>query len=1317
MPAVFVPTATPQLTQQGFSTTPQADTRITSTDPSKNFDPVVKMAQAYEQFEQKQQEEQDTADALSASNNFTLEAQKRLVDLENKENDAAAEDYKTFDTDLIESQKKNGSNLNGRSLKLYNKLTQDKLVTLQAGGYAFNAKRANTQITQELVASADNASQQAVSTWGTPMFQANMNSLDESLKAVAVHQGIDLNSDKFKELLRKGHADVYKAGIASQIQLKQYGSASRSLSQFAPEMDQYDVLTLRTGLQSAMIADAQARAAKAQEEQEKLNDKLRTAAANMNAVGTSDGSLLAAETIRKIKPQDQGDVVEVNSLLYKFSTLAKQRQQAELDKILKANDEKKANFRTAAWNAFNDFKSEGNEKDAEIQARRYLANGGDFDQLRARDDKLALKLQAEKEKKLKEQQQAKQQELDKLLAEDRRNIATAKDRNDIKAVHKYLQSAVDHGMSKEEAHNIDDTFIYQQETKAKQEAQAQLEKEQAKEQEASWSAYLDYNKAGDRHKALEQVKRYIRNGGDPDKIKARDVSLAKQAMDELLAEDRRKIADAEQRNDNDAVNKYLQDAVNHGMSIDEAKNHSSTFVYKQQEKQEKEKQALLEKVQNETLANAQSYFEGKDLNKALESLGQALNLGVSKEKIQALFTKYVNQTMERQQQQATEKQKKVIADELEFASRASSQGRTKDVAQHLENARIAGLPKSDYDNWVKYYLTDAQIKAKKEADDARNKSNADLITAAGQAEADGHYEQAFDNYLQALNQGASNVLVNAKITHTANMAADERLKQANNMFEAGNVDRGEELLSEVVNYAPFITNERMEGFLLSANKTRSQNFVKLIEQLEPVSKTTALNMIDARGQQNLTPTDYAKLQTIRQKLVNEDQTSTVNTLIADKDGKGLGDLLFKYDETGRRSLSSIAQQMKFNQPDLYKQAVQKYGEINREASESHDKEVEANKGLPTGEKNAYERQCWDNYLDGDPNNDNDGAVMDILRQRKLEITDDNKALIRAELMNRPDIQAQISKQVENYSRSVYEKVDANARRHSRNVTYGVNLVNRAIADGKVSRAELSSVENPLSLLPDVQKELQSLFGDTDDEVQNYTKVVNQVNRAFNKDVIGNVEKEREIVSKISEWITTKTEGEFNLEVTELQSRGVLNQKQADSLNEQFRSALQKRFDSTAKDLAGSIRDLMAGKMYSEDTFGDCSPDQQTSIVINMRKLYDKAREVTHFSNDINALPTGLKIALTDPVLQEDMGLTSETAEALGELLDNGDLGDAMQDQVNNAKIAKFKRENASNDPYQNGTSTDYWGNVNRYYGTSKAERVGREYAEKHQGNK
>lgn len=1198
MPAVFVPTVTPQLAQQGFSTTPQADTRITSSDPSKSLDPVVKMAQAYEQFEQKQQEEQDTADALSASNNFTLEAQKRLVDLENKENDAAAEDYKTFDTDLIESQKKNGSNLKGRSLKLYNKLTQDKLVTLQAGGYAFNAKRANTQITQELVASADNASQQAVSSWGTPMFQANMNSLDESLKAVAVHQGIDLNSDTFKDLLRKGHADVYKAGIASQIQLKQYGSASRSLSLFAPEMDQYDVLTLRTGLQSAMIADAQARAAKAQEEQNKLNDKLETAAANMNAVGTSDGSLLAVEAIRKIRPQDQGDEVEVNSLLYKYSTFAKQRQQAELDKILKANDEKKANTKTAAWNAFNDYESVGNKKEAEVQARRYLANGGDFDQLKARNEKLALKLQAEKEKELKEQQQAKQQEQDKLLAEDRRNIATAKDRNDIKAVHKYLQSAVDHGMSEEEAHNIDDTF-----------------------------------------------------------------------------------------------------------------------VYKQQEKQEKERQALLEKVQNETLANAQTYFEGKDLNKALEALGQAQNLGVSREKIQALFTKYVNQTLERQHQQATEKQKKVIADELEFASKSASQGRYKDVADHLNNARLAGLPQSDYENWSKYYLNDAQIKAKKEADNARNKSNADLVTAAGQAESDGHYDQAFDYYTQALHQGASNVLINAKITHTANLAADERLKQANNMFELGNIDRGEELLSKLVNYAPFITPERMEGFLLSANKTRSQNFVKLIEQLEPVSKATALNMIDARGQQNLTPSDYAKLQTIRQKIVNEDQTSTVNTLIADKDGKGLGDLLFKYDQTGQRSLSAIAEQMKLNQPDLYKQAIQKYGEINRDASESWTRKVKANRGLPPDEKNAYEQTEWSNYLDGDPNNDNDGAVMDTLRQRGLEITDDNKALIRAELMNRPDIQAQISKHVQDYSDSVYEKVDANVRRQSRNVQYGVNLVNRAIADGKVNRAELSAVENPLSLLPDVQKKLRSLFGDTDEEVQGFNDAVNRINRAFNKDVIGNVEKEREIVAKIPEWIYTKDEGDFNLEVTELQDRGILNQKQADSLNEQFRSALQKRFDSTAKDLNASIRDLLASKMYTEDTFSSCTPDQQTSIVVNMRKLYGKAREVTNFSNDINALPAGLKIALRDPVLQEDMGLTSETAEALGELLDDGDLGDAMRDQVNDAKIAKFKRENASNDPYQNGTSTEYWGNVNRYYGSSKNERVGREYAEKHQEKK
>lgn len=880
MPAVFVPTVTPQLAQQGFSTTPQADTRITSSDPSKNLDPVVKMAQAYEQFEQKQQEEQDTADALSASNNFTLEAQKRLVDLENKENDAAAEDYKTFDTDLIESQKKNGSNLNGRSLKLYNKLTQDKLVTLQAGGYAFNAKRANTQITQELVASADNASQQAVSSWGTPMFQANMNSLDESLKAVAVHQGIDLNSDAFKDLLRKGHADVYKAGIASQIGTKQFGLAGNAINQFAPEMDQFDVVALRTQLTSARIAEAEAQA---QKEQARLN-------------------------------QDKENV-----------------------------------------------------------------------------------------------------------------LATAS----------------------------------------------------------------NYAQAGDPSKSIEVIK----NG------------LVARTPSEIL-----------------------------------------------------KKESLIAKY---------GYM-------------------VANGKTQA------------QQQQKT-----------------------------------------------------------------------DAVSASTIYEQNGQWKLADQENEKAHALGLSDDVYYAKKYSISNSAVDEKFKFAETAFQNGEEKKGSDYLADIGKYTPYISDDRMQNFMLKVTQAKSESFTKVIDELSKVSPNTALELIERRGTRDLTAQDYAKVSAIQQRIHNADHTSYIDNLITEKNAKALGQALFNDDG----SYTKLASDLQQNDPTLLRKAITQWGIINREASEDRIQKIQKNKGLPPDEINAYTAILKNRLYLGDPDNDsNDGLINATLRERKIPITKENQDRIRRELDSNANLQAEIDRKVKAFSDAEYRRYDFEARREFDNTQAGVNLVNQAIVSGKVNRADLSSVASPMSLLPDVQKQLRAMYDNTEEGQKQYEKVIAQIDMTFSKDVLGNAEKMRDIQDKIPDYAFEKTEGEFANELTTYQRKGILNRAQVDTLSQEFKSAQKKRYDKSADDTMGAIKDLLASALFNENKYSDCDSNDRAVISSSMTTIMQKARQVMNYSNDPRTLIPGLKLALTDPKLQNDIGISRQNAKTLIDTLGNEKLSDLVNATMQENQEPKFTRE-------------------------------------------
>lgn len=484
MPQLFVPNATPQLGQQGF-TSGKIDTSITNRDPSKALDPMVKAAEAFEAYDIKMQEQADDTAALTAINNFTAASQKRYTDLASKENEAAEEDYKTFDSDIDKFASQFSAGLNPRAARKYQEQVAKLSITSKASGYAFNVKRSHDQQENELLAAVTNGQQQAVGAFGTAAFGAQMSFLDENAARLIEFKGIKADSEQAQTILRKSHQEVYKTGINNLITTKSFGAAGNALKQYGAEMDQFDVSDLRARLQAAIMADAKEKAGGMTALEKVIKAKIKIAEAYAGA-GTADGFTRAYETWGEIKQLDPDGQYspQTDAMRYQYGTKVGLQ-------IKKQSDEIRSNNRQAALNTISNYQTIDNDpvakKNISIELTRYLDNGGDLARAKSIDAKTANDW-------FKSKQQAEEKIATEKGQEIRRLIANDKERNDHEALVKHLQRAVDMGeMTVEEAKSEDSTFVYKYNQASLKEQTRLQEKQEAKLEKQRTAAVSDLN--------------------------------------------------------------------------------------------------------------------------------------------------------------------------------------------------------------------------------------------------------------------------------------------------------------------------------------------------------------------------------------------------------------------------------------------------------------------------------------------------------------------------------------------------------------------------------------------------------------------------------------------------------------------------------------------------------------------------------------------------------------------------------------------------------------------------------------------------------
>lgn len=1063
MGQVFVPTATPQVYENSFQTG-QRDLSITQNDPAKQIEPLNHLAQAYEQYHIKVQEQEDEAAALSAANDFTLKAQNRLTDLKNKQNDAAAEDYKTFEPDIQRLQKDVGSKLSGRSAQMYNKITNSKVVDFRATGYAFNAERATTQITQELTAATENSSQQAVASWGTAEFNNNMATLDDGLKALALHQGIDPNSEKYKELVRKGHADVYKAGIANRIASKQYGAAMNDLNVYGSSMDQFDVLEYKGQIRGMMIEEAEKAAAAKQAAIDKMND------ARLKAAVISAGS-----DDPKIKEKAVQEFAALDSV---FPYVAEAYRDKTIASIIKderdALEKFKASEQEKAWSAYNDYTNALDSTNAEKQGLRYLDAGGDFAKLEARDKKLALSL--------------------------------------------------------------------------KEKMQAELEKKNAKDKQ-DLTAQLDL---------------------------------------------------AEKRKDDRRMAELLQEGIDRGyLSKEYAQGRMQTFVYTEK----------------------------------------------------------------------TAEQKQAISQEEEFIKMYATQHNYAKLAEHIQTARALGVSEYRINTLLDFYNSDEKQYIQKEQEKIRDKVGKTTLAAADSYKQSGHYEEAFKQ-IEAYEKVTGDTITSGyKKVENANALVKEKVDLADRMYKQGYNDNADKTLQGITPYLGYVSSDTLTGYILKVNETKSENFVKIIDDMKDVNPSLAMELIQQRGQSNLTPSDYSKIRNIAQGLINADYTSVVNNYINAEDAAGLGQLLFVTDKNGNQKPSEVAKNLSATQPDLLRKALTEYEKINKSALESDAKTTMTYKGFSPVQYQAAENKVWDSILN--TTSEHEGLIDVTLVERKLPFTAQNKAAIKRELLSNPELIAEVKKRVKDLSDAKYRTVCADASREYSNVKYGISLVNKAVAEGKIAPESIRGIDNVISVLPaEYQQKFRALYGNTDDAQKEFERDASTVNRNFNQDYIGRASVLRDELADVEKNVNSKSLDEYQLHLSQLFHDGKLSMADRQTLVQSYITARDKKYNKVASDVVSDVQDLLAQKLFNEKSKSKCTPEQRLVISANLARVMEKSRELTGGSDDPKSITAGLKLAFLDKDVQRQIGIDANNAQSLSDAIGDGDL--LEQSQILAAKEAEDK---------------------------------------------
>lgn len=1218
MPQLFVPNATPQLAQQGF-TSGKIDTSITNRDPSKALDPMVKAAEAFEAYDIKMQEQADDTAALTAINNFTAASQKRFTDLASKENEAAAEDYKTYDSDIDKFASQFSAGLNPRAARKYQEQVAKLTITSKANGYAFDVKRSHDQQENELLAAVTNGQQQAVGAFGTAAFGAQMSLLDENAAHYIAFKGVDANSEQAQNILRKSHQEVYKTGINNLITTKSFGAASSALKQYGAEMDQFDVSDLRARLQAAIMADAKEKAGGMTALEKLIKGKKKIAEALAGA-GTADGYTRAYQVwgeIRQLDPDGQY-APEADAMRYQYGSKVGL-------KIQKQSDEIRSNERQAALDTIANYKTIDNDPTAKTkigeQIKRYLNNGGDVERAMSIDANVTNDW-------LKSAKQAKEKEVTEKGQELRRLIANDKERNDHKTLGEHLQRAVELGeMTVEEAQSEDSTFVYKRNKQSLKEQQQQQEKQEAKLEKQRTAAVANWN-----------TKIELLNG--------------------LPKDEKHK----------DQIVGLLKEGINLGIDPEILQLRGEKYydiAKKEYDKEQKELETKQETARKEAISqhkeNARNYASYDNAKGVREEAEQLKLLGVSGADLESFYEARIHEINERQQNKISQENEKNISRALTQADHSYSVGKIQDAIRWIDMAEALGYPAV----WAKadreYFVDKDKVEQIKEDKKVMIQIQKDRVADAQRYIKDNQIEMAMRSIDDAVAAGLDKPTEISLRSSASNDYVQQQVDFAVRAFKNGT--DGTEFLKKAAPYVGYVSADKQADFMQQATKAQSGAFIDIVNDVAKVSKGMASSMIEARGTVGLTHNDAIKAQTIQQGFQNDSYQSYVENAIATKDGKALGDLLYTKDKDGNQVLTPIATAMENNQPELFDKAVSQYTQINLENKENEQARTLRFKGFDPDTMDATFERVMNLSLYG-TEGQKDGLIDITLAERNLKDTKENRAAIEIELRKNPKLIAEANAQVKELSDAEYRKVDAQARREHDAFNMLMDEYNKGLISGKYNRADISNAENPIARMPEAQKLLDKLYPNpTDSDEQEKKNVMDQFNRSVNKDVIGDPQIFTSMVNNLSEDMIKQTRQEYFQNIRTLHDAGLLSNKQVNTLEQNWISAEQAKYDETKKDSMTAIRNLVALKQFDADNYNQCTSGQQIAINEGVSKLLDYARKLTNFSRDPNALSAGIKMALKDPKIKEEIGFGALRAKMIDEIFTGGTYADATQEAV------------------------------------------------------
>lgn len=248
MASLFVPSVNLELHDQE-TTPPRIDTSIpSSVDPSKALNVAVKVADDFAAYAQQVQEKEDNANAQDAINKLDESIQNLQTDLSNSGGEDAQKLYSNFSKRLQELKKINATGLNGRALEKYNEKADSVLSVAGANGYAIHAKQTTDWNRDLATAALYNANQKAIASYGTPLFEKNMEEVNGYVKALAAVDHKDSDPKLLEMAYRKNSSDLYKGLISAQITMGNLGNAGSALKQYGAKMDQMDVVQLNAQL-------------------------------------------------------------------------------------------------------------------------------------------------------------------------------------------------------------------------------------------------------------------------------------------------------------------------------------------------------------------------------------------------------------------------------------------------------------------------------------------------------------------------------------------------------------------------------------------------------------------------------------------------------------------------------------------------------------------------------------------------------------------------------------------------------------------------------------------------------------------------------------------------------------------------------------------------------------------------------------------------------------------------------------------------------------------------------------------------------------